>query len=100
MHVTITYNDTESFTKEEIVRQALHNYGKATKVEVMPDSGNAHDFIYFGIQQIITHEQISLLFDKGIDYQSQLKKLRAEVLYKIEEILDTVIVDNEAKVTA
>lgn len=100
MHVTITYNDTESFTKEEIVRQALHNYGKATKVEVYPDSTNAHDFIYFGIQQIITHPQISLIFDKGSNYQKDVAKLRAEVLYKLEEILDSVIVDNESKVTA
>lgn len=98
MQITITYNDQDSFTKEEVVRQAVHNYGKAAKVEVWPDSTNAHDFIYFGIQQVITHEQISLLFDKSTDYQTQLKKLRAEVLYKIEEILDAVIVDNEAKV--
>ena len=98
MQVTITYNDSESFTKEEIVRQAIHNYGKATKVAVMPESGNAHDLIYFGIQQIITHEQLSLLYDRGVDYQTSLKKLRAEALYKLEEILDGVIIDNEAKV--
>lgn len=98
MQVTITYNDTQSFTKEEVVRQAVHNYGKAAKVDVMPDSGNAHDMIYFGIQQVITHNQISLIYDKGVDYQTAIKKLRAETLYKLEEILDSVIIDNESKV--
>lgn len=100
MQVKITYNDSTSFSKEEVVRNAVHNYGKGAKVEVLPDSTNAHDFIYFGIQQIISHEQISLIFERGLDYQAQLKKLRAETLYKIEEILDTVIVDNEARVSA
>lgn len=98
MQVTITYNDNQSFTKEEVVRQAMVNYGKHIKVDVNPESTNAHDFLYFGIQQIITHEQISLIFDSGPSYQKDLKKLRAETLYKIEEILDSVIVDNEAKI--
>jgi hypothetical protein len=98
MHITITYNDTESFTKEEVVRQAIHNYGKSANVDVMPDSTNAHDFIYFGIQQIITHEQLSLLFEKNSTYNTNIKKLREEILYKITEILDSVIIDNEDKV--
>lgn len=98
MQVTIKYNDSQSFTKEEIVRNAVHNFGKGVQVEVLPESGNAHDMIYFGIQQIITHEQLSLIYDSGPSYQNDLKKLRAELLYKLEEILDTVIVDNEAKV--
>lgn len=98
MHVTIKYNDNQSFTKEEIVRNAQHQFGKAVQVEIMPESGNAHDLIYFGIQQIITHEQLSLIYDSGPTYQQDLKKLRAEALYKLTEILDTVIVDNEAKV--
>jgi hypothetical protein len=98
MHITITYNDTESFTKEEVVRQAVHNYGKSASVDVMPDSTNAHDFIYFGIQQIITHEQLSLLFENNSTYNINIKKLREETLYKITEILDSVIIDNENKV--
>lgn len=98
MEVTITYTDNSSFTKEEVVRRALHNYGKMASVKVMPDSTNAHDLIYFGIQQIITHEQLSLIYDNGCTYTKDVKKLRAEVLYKLEEILDSVIVDNESKV--
>lgn len=98
MQVTITFTDNKSFTKEEIVRNALHLHGKTASVTVMPESSNAHDLIYFGIQQMITHEQLSLIYDKTGSYHTELKKLRAEVLYKLEEILDTVIVDNEAKV--
>lgn len=98
MNITIKYTDTESLTKEEIIRTAEHNYGKNISVQVMPESTNAHDFIYFGLQQIITHEQLSLLFDKTSNYNIAIKKLRQEVLYKVEEILDSLIIDNESKV--
>lgn len=98
MKVKITYHDTESFTVEEVVKQAVHNYGKQAVVEVMPESTMAYDHIYFGLQQLVTHEQLSLLFDKGSSYQHDIKKLREHVLYKVTEIIDQVIVDNESKV--
>lgn len=98
MRVTITYHDNESFTIEEVVKQAVHNYGKAAQVEVTPESTMAYDHIYFGLQQLITHEQLSLLYDSGVTYQQDLKKLRDQVMYKVTEIVDQVIIDNEAKV--
>lgn len=98
MQVTIKYNDEDSFTTEEVVRLAQHNYGKAAVVQVMPDSANPHDLIYFGLQQVITHQQLSLLYDDKFGYQTSIQKLRNETLYKIQEILDQVIIDNEAKV--
>lgn len=98
MKVTITYHDNESFTVEEVVKQAVHNYGKAAQVEITPESTMAYDHIYFGLQQLITHEQLSLLFDKDTAYQQDLKKLREQVLYKVTEIIDQVIIDNESKV--
>lgn len=98
MKVNITYHDNESLTVEEVVRQAVHNYGKQVKVEIMPESTIAYDFIYFGIQQLITHEQLGLLYNNGDSYQSDIKKLRSDILYKIEEIVTQVIIDNESKV--
>jgi hypothetical protein len=98
MKVTITYHDTESFTVEEVVKQAIHNYGRQAQVEVMPESTMAYDHIYFGLQQLLTHEQLSILFDRGTNYQTDIKKLRDRVLYKVTEIIDQVIVDNESKV--
>ncbi len=98
MKVTITYHDNESFTIEEVVKQAMHNYGKSAQVEIMPESTMAYDMIYFGLQQLITHEQLSLLFDKDTAYQQDIKKLRDAVLYKVTEIIDQVIIDNESKV--
>ena len=98
MKVTITYHDSESFTVEEVVKQAVHNYGRLAQVEVMPDSTMAYDHIYFGLQQIITHQQLGLLFDDKFGYQASIQKLRNETLYKLEEILDQVIIDNESKV--
>lgn len=98
MKVTIKYHDNESLTVEEVVRQAEHNYGKSVTVEITPESTMAYDHIYFGLQQLITHQQLSLIYDSGGSYQQDIKKLRSEVLYKIQEIIDQVIIDNEAKV--
>jgi hypothetical protein len=98
MKITLSYYDTESFTVEEVVKQAVHNYGKAVKVDITPESNKPHDLIYFGLQQIITHQQLSLLFDDKLGYQASIQKLRNETLFKIQEILDQVIIDNESKV--
>ncbi len=98
MKVTITYHDTESLTVEEVVRQATHNYGKMAQIEVMPDSTMAYDHIHFGLQQLINHEQFSMLFDRDSNYQREVSRLRKEVMYKVSEIVDQIIIENEAKV--
>ena len=98
MKVKITYHDNTSFTMEEVVKQAVHNYGKSAVIEVSPESTLAYDHIYFGLQQLLTHEQLSLIYDSGASYQQDLKKLREQIMYKLSEIVDQVIIDNEAKV--
>lgn len=98
MKVQIQYHDETSFTAEEVVKLAQHNYGKNVKVDIQADSLAPHDQIYFAIQQIITHRQLSLIYDNKYSYQQDIKTLRAETLYKLEEILDSVIIDNESKV--
>jgi len=98
MKVNITYHDNESLTVEEVVAQAVHNYGKNAHIEIMPESTMAYDMIYFGLQQLITHEQLSLLYDSGAGYQQDLQKLRSNIIYKVGEIIDQVIIDNESKV--
>lgn len=99
MQVTITYNDDTALTVEEVVKQATHNYGNKAVVKVLPDSYTPHDLIYFGLQCIITHQQLSLLYDDKMGYQGSIQKLRNETLYKIQEILDQVIIDNESRVS-
>lgn len=99
MKVQLTFYDNESLSVEEVVRQATTNYGKNVKVEVSPESSMAYDHIYFGLQQLITHEQLSAFFSKDGDYSMQVQKLRHAVLGKVEEIVDQVIIDNESRVT-
>lgn len=99
MKVTITYHDDTSLTVEEVVKQAQHNYGKSAKTEVFADSLAPHDLIAFAIQQIITYRQLALFYDNKYSYQKDIKVLRQETLSKLEEILDTVIIENESKVT-
>ena len=98
MKITLTYFDTDSFTVEEVVKQAEHYHGKSVRVDITPESNKPHDLIYFGLQQIITHQQLGLLFDDKLGYQASVQKLRNETLFKIQEILDQVIIDKESKV--
>ena len=96
--VSLEYYDNDSFTVEEVVKLAQHNYGKTIRVDITADSSAPHDTIYFALQQIITYRQLSLLYDNKDTYQKDIKLLRAEVLGKLGEILDSVIIDNESKV--
>ena len=77
MQVTLIYNDPKSLTVEEVVRNARDQYGSAAKVVVGPDSSTPHDHVMHGIQCMITHSQISMLFDKSSNYPVEIKTLRA-----------------------
>lgn len=98
MKVTVSYYDNNSLTVEEVVRQAEHNYGKNVSVDIRPESGMAYDHVYFGIQQLLTHRQLSLLYERNSNYQEEVRKLRADVISNLHEIVDQVIIDNETKV--
>lgn len=99
MNVNIEYHDRESFTVEEVIATAKRNYGSNVQVTVSPESNKPKDFLYFAIQGIITHEQLSLFFNDKNTYTTELQKLRQEVLETIREVMDTVIIDNETKLT-
>lgn len=98
MQVTINYSDDTAFTVEEVVKQATLNYGKLVEVKVMPDSSNPHDLIYFALQCMLTHKQLSLLYDDKFGYTSSVQDLRNETMHKLGEILNQVLIDNEAKI--
>lgn len=98
MQVIIKYHDNDSFTAEEVVKLAHHNYGKSAKVEVLADSSAPHDLIYFALQQIVTYRQLSFLYDRKDTYPMDIAQLRAEVISDVVELLDSVIIDNETKV--
>jgi hypothetical protein len=99
MNVTITYHDRESFTVEEVVSAAKRNYGKNVSVSVSAESSKANDILYFALQSLITQDQLSIFFDNKDTYQKELQKLRADVIYMVQETMDSVIIDNEAKLT-
>lgn len=98
MKVNITYHDNDSLTVEEVVAAAVNNYGSMVQVDISPESTMAYDYIYFGLQQLLTQSQVSLLFEKNVAYHAELAKLRERVLYKVTEIIDQVLIDTEAKV--
>lgn len=99
MYVTINYHDRESFTVEEVVSAAKRNYGKNVSVTVSPESSKTNDILYFALQSVITQDQLSLFFDNQDTYAKEIHKLRADILYLVQETMDKVIIDNEAKLT-
>lgn len=100
MKVTIRYTDDEALTVEEVVKQALNNYGEYAEVEVGPESSIAYDHIYFGLQQLISHRQYSIIFDKDklTNYNYEIDKLKVDIVNKAKELIDQVIIDNETRV--
>ena len=53
--------------------------------------------MYYALQQIVTGEQLNMLFDEGALYPIKLKELRSEILGRLTAELDEVIQDNEHK---
>ncbi len=99
MKVTITYYDADSLTIEEVVARAKHTYGDFVEVSVQPTSNKPSDMLYFALQQMLTHEQLSIFFDDKNQYPTRLGKLRSETLAAVQKELSAVIKDNEIKVT-
>lgn len=98
MQVVLKYHDNNSFLIEEIIKQAKNNYGSQVAVSISPDSDTPIDYLYFAIQRLITGDHLSLLYDSGSMYQKDLERLRAETMYKIGEVLNEVIMDNETRI--
>ena len=99
MKVTITYYDNDSLTIEEVVARAKHAYGDFVEVSVQPTSNKPSDMLYFALQQMLTHEQLSIFFDDKNQYPGKLAKLRSDTLASVQKELSAVIKDNEIKVT-
>ena len=87
-----------SLTPDEVVRQAHEAFGNHINVECRPDSTQPYDYLSFGFSQLLTHEQLSIYFNKSADYNTEVAALRAKVIAKAIEIIDQVIVENESKV--
>lgn len=98
MKVVIEYHDSDSLLVEEIQKHAKTNYGATASVRILPESDTPLDHIYFGLQRYITGKHLTLLYDSGSMYPKDLEQLRSETLYKLGEILDEVIMDNEARI--
>lgn len=98
MKVTLTYYDSDSLTKEEVVRQAKHNYGEHVQVEILPTSDEPKELIYFAIQQLATYEQLSALFDAPHTYKSKMSELHSRILAICNEEVYSVLEDNEKRV--
>lgn len=99
MKVRITYYDHTSLTKDEVIRQAKQLFGEYTEVEVFPSSNDPWDIVYFGLQQAITYDQLGIIFDSGALYQDKLKELKEVVISRLVNELNTVIKDNETRVS-
>jgi hypothetical protein len=97
MKLIAKFHDVDSFTSAEAIRRAKDVLGEFTDIKAYPSTNDPWDGVYFSLQQIITDEQLNILFDSGALYPSKLKELRSHILSRLEQELDEVIQDNEHK---
>lgn len=101
MKVILKYYEDSALTEEEVVARASESLGVTpSSIEIYPNSNDPLDHIYFGIQQLITYQQLDNLFESGPLYPEKIKKLRAETIQVLTNELDRVIADNEHKVSS
>ena len=99
MKIILKYHDDDALGVEEAVARAKIMGVKVSSIESYPDSNDPLDHIYFGIQQLITHKQLDLLFDNEALYHEKIQELRSLVLTQVTSELDRAIADNERRVT-
>lgn len=96
MQVTVKYRDDSAFVLAEVERNVKHHFGPFAEIHVESDSNKPEDILYFGIQQLITGEHLSLIFDSDM-YAKDLIKFKQTTMEQISSILNQVIEDNELK---
>lgn len=99
MKVTITYFDNYSLTKEEIIRQAQHNYGDAVEIKVEPISDDYMDMLHYSLSGLVTYDQIGHYFNSGSLYKTKLLELKQRLLDTVSKELDNIVLDNEERIT-
>lgn len=97
--VLVEYHDSDALTVEEIIKNAKRAHSSTATVKVMPESMLPHDLIMFALWQMSAAEQTAIFFNEKELYPKKLKELRASTLYKLEELLDDVLIENEKKLT-
>lgn len=97
MKIVAKFHDVESFTSDEAIRRAKDVLGEFSEVKAYPSTTDPLDTIYFAIQQLITEEQLNLIFDEGALYSQKIKELRSRIMGILTKELDEVIADNEYK---
>jgi hypothetical protein len=95
--VTITFDDDESLTSQEIKDNLAAIYGVNADIEVSPGSTSAIAYIQYGISEILTPDQAHIFFDEPILYDKKLKVLRKALEKQLLYILNDVIMENEDK---
>lgn len=98
MRVKIEIDDKEAFTIEDAKKMYSTPFSDA-KVEVLPDSNDPKDFIYFGIQNLYTIDQLDIFYEYyPYLYDENLSVLKQRILKEVSSIIDQVFRDNELKV--
>ena len=82
---------------EEVIALVRSVFGNSAHVEIGPTSNSAEDCIDFGIEKLITTDQLTAYFNGAARYEVDLPKVKGRVLKHLESRLDRVIEENEKK---
>lgn len=95
--ITVTFEDKDSLTVNEIKANLKAAYGANTIVSIFPNNDSPTSHIEFGISELLTEDQAHIFFDQPELYNDKLKSLRYSIVKKLLYILNDVIMDNEEK---
>lgn len=100
MKVNIEYIDSSGVSDKEIITQMKHIFGESAFISITPDNNLPKSCIKYAIQKLITDSQVVSFFDDpALVYSSKLSEIKKDVLSICEDILDSVIRENENKWT-
>ena len=80
MKLIAKFHDVDSFTATEAIRRAKDLLGNYTDIRAYPSTNDPWDIVYFALQQIVTGEQLNMLFDDGALSPVKLKFWRTQIL--------------------
>jgi hypothetical protein len=95
--VTVTFEDYDSLTVDEIAANLKNVYGKNASIKVGPASSSPLSHLYFGISELLTGKQSEVFFDQPELYEQKLRTIRDETIKQILFVVNDVIMDNEEK---
>lgn len=96
IHLEVVNTTDDPNEVKALVREV---FGHSAAMTVGPTSNSPEDCITFGLEQLITQDQLTAFFRGEARYNVDLPKLKERTIKYLSKQLDSVIKHNEDKYT-